>query len=64
MGGNTDPMRTIVRAILALTSVPAFLGTADETQTIEQVYKNVQVLKGIPAAEIGSTMTYISVALG
>jgi hypothetical protein len=57
-------MRTIVRAILALASVPAFLAAADQTQTIEQVYKNIQVLKGIPAAEIGPAMTYITVALG
>src|SRR5262249_55046753 len=64
VGGNTNPMRTIVRAIVALASVTALLRAAGETQAIEEVYKNIQVLKGTPAADIGQNMTFISVALG
>jgi hypothetical protein len=57
-------MRNVVCAVLVLASAGAFLKAADEPQTIEQVYKNIQVLKGIPAAEISQDMTFISVALG
>ena len=56
----------IVRPILALAlltaSVPAW--AAGETQTVEQSYKNIQVLKGIPSSELSPIMNLIAGALG
>jgi photosynthetic reaction center cytochrome c subunit len=37
---------------------------APETKVAEQVYKNIQVLKGMPAAELEPTMAFISGSLG
>jgi hypothetical protein len=36
----------------------------EQTKTAEQVYKNIQVFKGIPAAELEPTMAFISGSLG
>ncbi|HEU5235932.1 MAG TPA: hypothetical protein VFU37_02255, partial [Pyrinomonadaceae bacterium] len=35
-----------------------------ETKTAEQVYKNIQVFKGLPASELEPTMAFISGSLG
>lgn len=37
---------------------------AAETKLAEQVYKNIQILKGMPAAELEPTMAFISGSLG
>src|SRR5437870_1020602 len=37
---------------------------AQQTKTAEQVYKNIQVFKTIPAAELEPTMAFISGSLG
>ena len=39
-------------------------GIAQQTKTAEQVYKNIQVFKGLPAAELEPTMAFISGSLG
>jgi photosynthetic reaction center cytochrome c subunit len=39
-------------------------GTAQQNKTAEQVYKNIQVLKGIPATELEPTMAFIAGSLG
>jgi hypothetical protein len=39
-------------------------GTTQQTKTAEQVYKNIQVFKGIPAAELEPTMAFIAGSLG
>ena len=37
---------------------------ADKTKTAEQVYKNIQVLNGLPASELDGVMEFMSAALG
>jgi photosynthetic reaction center cytochrome c subunit len=38
--------------------------TTQQTKTVEQVYKNIQVFEGIPAAQLEPTMAFISGSLG
>jgi len=59
-------MKTIVCAVLALAALPGSftLYGAEEAQTAEQLYKNIQILKGIPATEVPPAMNFISGALG
>jgi len=38
--------------------------TAQQIKTAEQVYKNIQVFKGLPASELEPTMAFISGSLG
>ena len=38
--------------------------TADSAKTAEQVYKNIQILKGVPADQIIPAMQFISTSLG
>lgn len=67
MRGNTGTMQLSVRTILAAASLMAassLVVAADETQTAEQRWKNIQVLKGIPASELNVTMNFIAGALG
>ena len=40
------------------------MGTNQQTPTAEQVYKNVQLFKGMPAGELEPTMAFISGSLG
>lgn len=35
-----------------------------QVKTAEQVYKNIQVLKGVPASDVQATMTFIAASLG
>src|SRR5882724_12122341 len=35
-----------------------------DEKTVEQVYKNIQVLNGLPASELGGVMDFMSAALG
>jgi len=35
-----------------------------QTKTAEQVYKNIQIFKGLPASELEPTMAFISGSLG
>src|SRR5215471_4423926 len=39
-------------------------GAQPAEQTMEQKYKNIQVLKGMPASQMRSMMNYISASLG
>src|SRR5688572_13800197 len=39
-------------------------GIAQQTPTAEQVYKNIQLFKGMPASELEPTMAFISGSLG
>jgi len=45
-------------------NVSRSLSKALETKTAEQVYKNIQVFKGLPASELEPTMAFISGSLG
>jgi len=55
-----------------LTSAPRAIASSDEQeannqsaeQTMEQKYKNIQVLKGMPASQLRPMMNYISASLG
>jgi photosynthetic reaction center cytochrome c subunit len=38
--------------------------TPQESRTVEQVYKNIQVFKGLPASELDPAMAFISGSLG
>ncbi len=40
------------------------VGTNQQTPTAEQVYKNIQLFKGMPASELEPTMAFISGSLG
>ena len=40
------------------------MGTNQQTPTAEQVYKNIQLFKGMPASELEPTMAFISGSLG
>lgn len=39
-------------------------GTANQQPAAEQVYKNIQLFKGMPASELEPTMAFISGSLG
>ncbi len=43
---------------------PTPMGTNQQTPTAEQVYKNIQLFKGMPASELEPTMAFISGSLG
>jgi hypothetical protein len=55
------PITTIVAAVFAAQFVSA---QAPEVKTAEQVYKNIQQLKGTPADQLNGAMQFISVSLG
>ena len=55
------PITTIVAAVFAAQFVSA---QAPEVKTAEQVYKNIQQLKGTPADQLNAAMQFISVSLG
>src|SRR5690348_4287482 len=57
-------MRIIIVALIALVALTVLVRAADQPQTMEQAYKNIQVLKGFPASDIGPNMNFISVSLG
>ena len=51
--------------ILAAAAAAPFAGAqAPEVKTAEQVYKNIQQLKGTPADQLNAAMQFISVSLG
>jgi photosynthetic reaction center cytochrome c subunit len=51
--------------ILVIMAVARFAGAqAPEVKTAEQVYKNIQQLKGTPANQLNAAMQFISVSLG
>ena len=54
-----NPIRIIVTSVLSLLSAASARG-----QMAEEVFKNIQVLKGIPVNEFMSTMGVFSAALG
>src|SRR5688572_31968942 len=51
-------------AAAAVSPVKTQQTPAQQPKTAEQVYKNIQVLKGMPAAELEPTMAFISGSLG
>lgn len=57
--------------ILLIIGTPCFIGLtkgradkSSQVKTAEQVYKNIQVFKGMPASELDATMAFISGSLG
>jgi hypothetical protein len=50
--------------MLVASPIVAFGAAADEGQTAEQSFKNIQVLKGIPSEELIPAMTFMEGALG
>ena len=57
------PIRTVV-ALLAAALLGAQTGTSDKPPMAEKVFKNIQVLKGIPVDQFMGTMGFISASLG
>ena len=55
-------LRSPQRAIAASDEQEA--GNQPAEQTMEQKYKNIQVLKGLPASQMRPMMNYISASLG
>lgn len=49
---------------LVIVSLCAVAGAAEPGKTAEQQFKNIQVLKGIPATQVGPAMDVMSSALG
>jgi photosynthetic reaction center cytochrome c subunit len=52
----------LAASIINSATKPAF--TQQQEKTAEQVYKNIQVLKGIPASQLRPAMTFIAGSLG
>jgi hypothetical protein len=54
--------------VVVLTSTraqnPTASQTAPPTKTVEQVHKNIQVLKGLPESQLTSVMNYMAASLG
>ena len=60
-------VRTLFEAVLVFSIINSTTKSAFNHQkgnTAEQVYKNIQVLKGIPASQLRPTMTFIAGSLG
>ena len=55
---------TTVVCLVTAVLVAGQAGTADKPQMAEEVFKNVQVLKGIPVDQFMGTMGFFSAALG
>ena len=55
-------MRTILSALVATLLCAA--GNAQQPQMSEEVFKNIQVLKGIPVSQFMETMGFFSASLG
>ena len=55
-------LASILACALSVTAARA--QTRGDTRPAEQVFKNVQVLKGIPADEFMATMGFFSASLG
>lgn len=53
-----------ITASLAALAPHASFAQAAETKTAEQVYKNIQELKGTPADQVGPAMQFIAASLG
>jgi hypothetical protein len=51
-------------AMIAFIFVQKFYGKPPRTKTADQVYKNIRVLKGIPAEELYAKMVSFNTALG
>ena len=51
-------------AMIAFIGVQKFYGKPPKVKTSEQVYKNIRVLKGIPAEELYAKMVSFNIALG
>src|ERR1044072_3917029 len=53
-------------AVWALLELPAGVEAQQDhqEQTAEQVYKNIQVLKGVPASQLNSIMSLMAGSLG
>src|SRR5437879_11233225 len=54
----------VIIAAVCLLDVTAVRGQAEKPPMAEQVFKNVQVLKGIPVREFMGTMGFFSAATG
>jgi len=57
-------LSAVITAAVCLLGVTAVRGQAEEPLMAEQVFKNVQVLKGIPVREFMGTMGFFSAATG
>jgi hypothetical protein len=57
-------MKLITAALTALFAAQFATAQAPEGKTAEQVYKNIQQLKGTPADQLNGAMQFISVSLG
>src|ERR1041384_7312664 len=55
-------MRLFILALCALIAVST--SRAQQQQTAEQRYKNIQIFKGLPATQLDPTMAFISGSLG
>jgi hypothetical protein len=64
MGGMLPGVRSIILVLLTLTA-GVHLGVPEQTQkTAEQAFKNIRVLKDIPAGELIPSMEFITSSLG
>jgi photosynthetic reaction center cytochrome c subunit len=66
-GGILIPVAALTLALIpaaALAQAPAAGATQPAPKKAEEVFKNIQVLKGVPADQIISTMEFISASLG
>src|ERR1700721_1841283 len=62
---SRKPVHVMECMMLCVLSISTARGQAPrDTRPAEQVFKNVQVLKGIPADEFMSTMGFFSASLG
>ena len=57
-------LSALERETTALGSAAVHQVPPSEAKTSEQVYKNIQVLKGLPASELDGVMEFMSAALG
>ncbi|HTB16409.1 MAG TPA: photosynthetic reaction center cytochrome c subunit family protein [Bryobacteraceae bacterium] len=57
-------MRLGLRVVLGVAAVAGFSGSQEKPQTADQVFKNVQVLKGIPVDDFMDTMGLMSASVG
>ena len=65
LAGGFCGLAAIRPAKTATAPVPFFAQTPPaEAKTAEQVYKNIQVLNGLPASELDGVMSFMSAAMG
>jgi photosynthetic reaction center cytochrome c subunit len=57
-------MKLGLRVVLGVVAVAGFSGSQEKAQTADQVFKNVQVLKGIPVDDFMDTMGLMSASVG